>query len=47
MGKEIEKATERKYKVTGSWEKPIIKRIDQPKEQPTKAVESFDEDEEE
>ena len=47
MGKEIEKATERKYKVTGSWEKPIIKRIDQPKEQPTKEVESFDEGEEE
>jgi uncharacterized protein YhdP len=33
MGKEIEKATERKYKVTGSWEKPIIKRIDIPAEE--------------
>lgn len=32
MGKEIEKATERKYKVTGSWEKPVIERLDKPTE---------------
>lgn len=30
MGKELEKATEREYKVTGSWEKPVIKRMDKP-----------------
>jgi uncharacterized protein YhdP len=45
MGKEIEKATERKYKVTGGWEKPVIKRIDKP-EQTTRQEEIFDGEEE-
>jgi uncharacterized protein YhdP len=38
MGTEIEKAAERKYKVTGSWEEPVIKRIDKPA-QPNKPAE--------
>ncbi|MGD8811275.1 MAG: DUF3971 domain-containing protein, partial [Thioalkalispiraceae bacterium] len=28
MGKELEKATEREYRVTGNWDDPVIKRIE-------------------
>jgi uncharacterized protein YhdP len=38
MGKEIEKAAARKYKVTGSWEKPLIERIDKPAPPETEAA---------
>jgi uncharacterized protein YhdP len=47
MGKEIEKAAARKYKVTGSWEKPVIVRIDKPATPEAEAGLEVEENEEE